>query len=65
MFGPSVLVANVVEEGAVTRRIYLPRGTTWYDMNDHFKAYEGGQTIELPVDLELHSDVFKRCRLSI
>lgn len=51
MFGPSVLVANVVEKGAETRRIYLPKGTTWYDMNDRFRAYEGGQTIELPVTL--------------
>lgn len=51
MFGPSVLVANVVEKGARTRRIYLPKGTTWYDMDDDFRAYEGGQTIELPVTL--------------
>ena len=51
MFGPSVLVANVVEKGAETRTVYLPKGTIWYDMNDHFKAYEGGQTIQLPVDL--------------
>ncbi len=51
MFGPSVLVANVVEEDAKTRQIYLPKGTTWYDMNDRFRAYEGGQTIELPVTL--------------
>ena len=51
MFGPSVLVANVVEKGAKIRRIYLPKGTTWYDMNDRFRAYEGGQTIELPVTL--------------
>ncbi len=51
MFGSAVLVANVVEEGAVTREIYLPAGTTWYDMNDNLRAYEGGQTIEIPVDL--------------
>lgn len=51
MFGPAVLVANVVEEGAATRRIYLPEGAVWYDMNDNMKAYEGGQTIKLPVDL--------------
>lgn len=51
MFGPSVLVANVVEKGAVTRKIYLPKGTTWYDMNNQFCAYEGGQTIEIPVTL--------------
>ena len=51
MFGPSVLVANVVEEGAKTRDIYLPEGATWYDMNDNMRAYEGGQTITIPVDL--------------
>lgn len=51
MFGPAVLVANVVEKGAKTRKIYLPAGTTWYDMNDNLRAYAGGQTIEVPVDL--------------
>lgn len=52
MFGPSILVANVVEKGAVTRTVYLPAGSVWYDMNDNMKAYEGGQTIELPVTLK-------------
>lgn len=51
MFGPALLVANVVEEGAETRRIYLPAGTCWYDMNDNMRRYEGGQTIEIPVDI--------------
>lgn len=51
MFGPAILVANVVEKGAATRKLYLPKGTTWYHMNDHFRAYQGGQTIEIPVDL--------------
>lgn len=51
MFGPAVLVANVVEKGAKTRKIYLPAGATWYDMNDNLRAYAGGQTIEVPVDL--------------
>ena len=51
MYGPAVLVANVVEEGAKTRTIYLPAGTKWYDMNDLMREYEGGQTIEVPVDL--------------
>lgn len=49
LFGPSVLVANVVEKGAHTRKIYLPKGTVWYDMQDHYRPYEGGQTIEIPV----------------
>ena len=52
MFGPSLLVANVLEEGAETRKIYLPDGSDWYDMNDNFKCYEGGQDIEIPVDLK-------------
>lgn len=51
MFGSSVLVANVVEEGAKTRTLYLPAGATWYDMNDNMRAYQGGQTIEVPVEL--------------
>lgn len=51
MFGPAVLVANVVEKGARTRTVYLPAGTTWYDMNDNLRPYAGGQTIEVPVDL--------------
>ena len=51
LFGPSVLVANVVEKGAETRKLYLPKGCTWYDMNDHLRAYEGGRTIEVPVNL--------------
>jgi len=51
MFGPAVLVANVVERGAKTRTIYLPAGTKWYDMNDNLREYAGGQTIEIPVDL--------------
>ena len=51
MYGPAVLVANVVEKGAKTRKLYLPKGCTWYDMNDHLRAYEGGRTIEVPVNL--------------
>jgi len=51
MYGPSVLVANVVEKGAKTRKLYLPKGCTWYDMNDSLREYAGGQSIEVPVDL--------------
>ena len=51
MFGPAVLVANVVEKGAKSRTVYLPAGCKWYDMNDNFKEYAGGQTIEVPVTL--------------
>ena len=51
MFGPAILVANVVEQGAKTRTLYLPKGTKWYDMNDFMREYEGGQTITVPVTL--------------
>lgn len=50
MFGPFILVANVLEKGQTQREIYLPAGSTWYDLNDNFKAYEGGSTIYYPVD---------------
>lgn len=50
MVGDSLLAANVVEKGAVTRRIYLPKGAVFYDFYTR-EAYEGGQTIKIPVDL--------------
>lgn len=50
MFGDSMLVANVVDKGAKTRKIYLPAGTTFYDFYTR-ERYEGGQTIEVPVTL--------------
>lgn len=52
MFGKSLLVANVIEKGAVSRSVYLPKGCKWYDMNDNYRCYEGGQTIEVPVTME-------------
>lgn len=50
MFGDSLLVANVVEKGAASRKVYLPEGETFYDFHTR-TAYEGGRTVELPVDL--------------
>ena len=52
MFGPALLVANVVEKGATERTVYLPAGSKWYDMNDFMREYEGGQTITAPVTLD-------------
>lgn len=52
MFGRSLLVANVIEKGAKSREVYLPKGCKWYDMNDDYHCYEGGQTIEVPVTME-------------
>lgn len=44
MVGDSLLVAPVLEEGAVQRSVYLPPGSTWYDVWTG-DAYAGGQTV--------------------
>ena len=51
LYGRDILVANVIEPGAKTRKVYLPAGCKWYDWNDKFRCYEGGQTVEVPVEL--------------
>jgi alpha-glucosidase len=57
MFGRDILVANVIEAGATSRRVYLPAGTKWYSWSnnywsDDYHCYEGGQTIDVPVTIE-------------
>ncbi len=52
LYGKDILVANVIEKGATEKVIYLPKGCKWYDWNDNFKEYEGGQTITIPVTME-------------
>ena len=52
MFGRDILVANVIEPGEKIKKIYLPKGCKWYDWNENFKCYDGGQSIEIPVTLE-------------
>ncbi|MBR1486038.1 MAG: DUF5110 domain-containing protein, partial [Synergistaceae bacterium] len=52
MFGRDILVANVIEPRETLKKVYLPKGCKWYDWNDNFKCYDGGQTIEIPVNLE-------------
>jgi len=51
LFGPDLLVAPVVEEGARKRRVYLPRGARFTDPHTEV-TYEGGQWIEAdaPID---------------
>lgn len=44
MFGPSLLVNPVYNYKARERNVYLPAGTTWYDLYTG-KSYEGGKTI--------------------
>lgn len=50
LWGRDILVAPVVEQGASTRKIYLPRGN-WYDFWTG-KRLEGGREINREVDLE-------------
>jgi alpha-glucosidase (family GH31 glycosyl hydrolase) len=49
-FGRDLLVAPIVEEGATTRRLYLPRGR-WHDLWDA-GALEGGRWIEVDAPLD-------------
>jgi alpha-D-xyloside xylohydrolase len=51
MFGPALLVAPVVEQGATTREVYLPAGTDWYNYWTNEKLH-GGQivTVKAPID---------------
>lgn len=50
MFGSSILVANVFDKGAVSRKLYLPAGSAWYRW-DTMEKFQGGQEIEIPVSL--------------
>jgi alpha-D-xyloside xylohydrolase len=51
MFGPALLVAPVVEQGATKRDVYLPAGTDWYNYWTNEKLH-GGQTVTVnaPID---------------
>ena len=51
MFGPALLVAPVVVQGATTRDVYLPAGTDWFNYWTNQKVH-GGQTITVqsPID---------------
>ena len=51
MFGRDILVANVIEPEQKIKRVYLPAGSDWYDWNNNYKFYEGGQFIDIPVDM--------------
>ncbi len=50
LWGRDILVAPVVEKGATSRRLYLPRGR-WYDFWTN-EPVDGGREIERAVDLE-------------
>ena len=51
MFGPALLVAPTVKQGATSREVYLPGGTDWYNYWTN-ERFHGGQTITVqsPID---------------
>lgn len=52
LFGHELLVAPVVEKGAVSKKLYLPEGE-WINYNDGKSVYKGKQwiTVEAPLDV--------------
>ena len=51
LFGPDLLVAPVLEPGAVSRSVYLPAGADWTD-GWTGKPYPGGQTVDCAAPLD-------------
>lgn len=51
LFGADVLVAPIVEAGATSRRVYLPRGSQWLEHSTG-KMLEGGQWVESEAKLD-------------
>ncbi len=51
LFGPDLLVAPVLTEGARRREVYLPAGTIWTDAWSG-QGFEGGQHIVADAPLE-------------
>ena len=51
MFGPSLLVAPVTDQGMTSREVYLPAGTDWYNFWTNERVH-GGQSIAVsaPID---------------
>src|SRR6202012_3659242 len=52
MFGPSLLVAPVTDQGRTSRIVYLPAGADWFDYWTN-KRIHGGQsvTVNSPIDI--------------
>jgi alpha-glucosidase len=59
MFGKELLVAPVMETGAVSKKVYLPEGE-WFDFNHPQKSFQGKQWIDFPVSLETTPLFIKR-----
>lgn len=51
MFGPDLLVAPVLYEGARARRVYLPKGSSWKEVSTGIK-HQGGMWITSDAPIE-------------
>lgn len=58
LLGPDLLVAPVLEPGAVSRPVYLPAGTSWTDASTG-ESHEGGVRVEVETP-PTHIPVFTR-----
>ena len=64
LFGPDILVCPVVEEGQRSRKVYLPKGTSWKDAWTG-QEYAGGTVIEdAPAPIE-HIPVYLKAGSSV
>jgi alpha-D-xyloside xylohydrolase len=51
MFGPALLIAPVTEQGAISRKVYLPAGTDWYNFWTNERIRGGYRvTVSAPID---------------
>jgi len=50
LFGNELLVAPVCEQGTMTKNVFLPAGSAWYDWRTG-ERYEGGQTVTVAAPL--------------
>lgn len=51
LFGRDILVANVLDKGVDSIKVYLPKGSKWYLWNDKYTCYEGGYEYDIPVSI--------------
>lgn len=52
MFGPDILVAPILYKGGTSRKVYLPEGAKWKDVNNG-QILTGGQWINYDAPLEI------------
>src|SRR5699024_8552535 len=51
MVGNDLLVSNVLEKGVNLHKIYFPKGSDFYEINNR-KKYKGGNEYEIDVELD-------------